>query len=179
MNYGHRELGERLAADYVLGLMPPRARRRFEQAMARDAGLSAMVAGWSQRFAPLDAATLDEMPPARIWRAINRRVGAVAWPTGRSVEWFWRGLALTAAAAFAAILFYVAVNPTPLRRELHAFADRLGVPDLIGSAPHAMPDIGLSTMRLGVSERERPRWLRAALLLSSDALPLTRPPPSR
>ena len=180
MDYNRPELGERLAADYVLGLMPQRARQRFERELAGSANLSAIVAGWSERFALLDETTRDEAPPARVWHAIDRRVGVGGAPSRRRpLGLFWRGMALTAAAACAAVVIYVAPDPTSLHRELHALADRAGVSGWVGSAPRAMPDIGLSTMRLGVPERERPRWLRAALLLSSEALPLTLPPPSR
>jgi hypothetical protein len=177
MDYNRSNLGERLAADYVLGLMPPRARQRFERELAASATLSATVAGWSERFAPLDDTTRHETPPAHVWRAIDRRIGdgaATARPRLSGV--FWRGVVLTAAAACAAVMIYVAPNPAALHRDLHALADRAGISEWVGSAPRAMPDIGLSTMRLGVSERERPRWLRAALLMSSEALPLTAPP---
>jgi hypothetical protein len=178
MDYNRPELGERLAADYVLGLMPRRARQRFERELAGSASLSAIVAGWSARFALLDATTRDEAPPAHVWRAIDRRVGAgAAPPRGRTLSLFWRGMMLTAAAACAALLIYVVPDPTSLHRDLQALADRAGVSGWAGSATHAIPDIGLSTMRLGVPERERPRWLRAALLLSSEAL--TAPPTSR
>src|SRR5262249_16814272 len=161
---------------YVLGLMPPRARQRFERELTASATLSAVVAGWSERFAPLDDTTRDEAPPPHVWRAIDRRTGAGAAPAQRrSLSVFWRGVVLPAAAACAATLIYVAPNPAALHRDLRAAADRVGISDWVGSAPRAMPDIGLSTMRLGVPERERPRWLRAALLLSSEARPLTAP----
>jgi hypothetical protein len=180
MDYNRSNLGERLAADYVLGMMPPRARQRFERELAASATLSATVAGWSERFAPLDDTTRDEAPPAHIWRAIDRRIGTGAAPAQRrSLSAFWRCVVLTAAAACAAVMIYVAPNPAALHRDLRALADRAGISDWVGSAPRAMPDIGLSTMRLGVPERERPRWLRAALLLSSEALPLTAPPPAQ
>ncbi|HWB48908.1 MAG TPA: hypothetical protein VG651_07335 [Stellaceae bacterium] len=188
MNYGRPELGARLAADYVLGLMPRRARRRFERAMAGNATLAARVAGWSERFAPLDAAVTAEAPPARVWDAIDRRVGPGVMPgtmpgvmPARRRRWspWWRGVALVAALACAAAVLYVAPDPGALHGDLQALADRLGWSDWAGSAPRAIPDIGLSTMRLGVPERERPRWLRAALLLSSEVLPLTTAPPPR
>jgi hypothetical protein len=178
MDYNRPTLGERLAADYVLGLMPPRARQRFERELAGSASLAAIVAGWTERFAPLDDTTRAEAPPAHVWRAIDRRIGAGAAPTQqrRSLSVFWRCVVLTTAAACAAVMIYVAPNPAALHRDLQALAGRAGISDWVGSAPRTMPDIGLSTMRLGVPERERPRWLRAALLLSSEALPLTAPP---
>jgi anti-sigma-K factor RskA len=177
MNYGRRELGDRLAADYVLGLMPVRARRRFERVMARDASLAGLVAGWSERFAPLDAHTADQAPPARVWRAIDRRVGPGGVPAQRRrVVPRWRWLLAAGAAACAAIVLCIAVAPTVMRADLQAVADRVGLSGWLAVSPQARPDIGLSTMRLGVPERERPRWLRAALLLTSQAAPLTAPP---
>ena len=180
MDYNRPNLGERLAADYVLGLMPPRARLRFERELAGSASLAAIVAGWSERFAPLDDTTRDAAPPAHVWRAIDRRIGPAPEPAQRrSFSVFWRGFVLTGAAACAAVMIYVASNSAALHRDLHALADRAGISAWIGSAPRAMPDIGLSTMRLGVPERERPRWLRAALLLSSEARPLTTGQPAQ
>ena len=176
MNYDRPELGGRLAVDYVLGLMPARARRRFERAMADNASLAAATAGWSERLGELDSLTADETPPASVWRSIEQRIVAVA-PVpapirGRWLAFSWRGFGITVAAACAAIAIYVAIDPTPMRDEVAALAEKTGFDGWIASAQHAPPDIGLSTMRLGVSERERPRWLRAALLSTDDARPI-------
>jgi len=178
MNYDRPQLGERLAADYVLGMMPARARRRFERAIAGNATLAAAVAGWSERLGPLDAITADETPPPHVWRRIEQRIGAItpvrAPARTRSFVWSWRGFTAAALAACAAIAIYVAVNPAPLRDEVALLAAKTGLDGWITSAQRAAPDIGLSTMRLGVPERERPRWLRAALLLTDDALPIAK-----
>jgi anti-sigma-K factor RskA len=117
MNYGRPELSERLAADYVLGLIPPRARRRFERAMAGDATLAALVAAWSERLAPLDEMTAEETPPAHVWRAIERRIPvtspvAPARPRAGALA-FWRGVAFVAASACAGLLVYIARHPAP------------------------------------------------------------------
>lgn len=178
MNYNRPELGERLAADYVLGVMPALARRRFEREMDGNATLAALTAGWSERLGPLDSLTADEMPPAHVWRRIEQRIGAIA-PTAaparpRRDGFFWRGFAMAAAVACAAIAIIVAVDPAPVRNEVAALAEKTGIDGWIASAQHAAPDIGLSTMRLGVPERERPRWLRAALLLTNDTLPVAK-----
>lgn len=176
MNYDLPQLGERLAADYVLGMMPVRARRRFEREIAGNATLAAAVAGWSEQLGPLDAATPDQTPPAHVWRRIEQRIGAVvprrAAVRTRSFSVFWRGFAAAAVAASAVIAIYVAVNPGPAHDEIAMLAEKTGLDGWIASAQHAAPDIGLSTIRLGVPERERPRWLRAALLLTSDARPI-------
>jgi anti-sigma-K factor RskA len=178
VNYDRVELGERLAADYVLGLMPRRARRRFERAMAGNATLAARVAGWSNRFTPLDTATLDTAPPARVWRAIEQRLGPepLREPRRRvGLSLFWRITAASLITACAALVIYVTVAPMPLPAIVEAVAERTGLSSFIESAGHS--DIGLSTIRLGVSERERPRWIRAALLLTGDAQPMTQAPP--
>ena len=95
MNYGRPDLGERLAADYVLGLMPARARRRFEGLLASDATLAAHRRRLER---PALAARRDrrrEAPPARVWRAVERRIAALA-PAGaplpplRRRMGFWR-----------------------------------------------------------------------------------------
>jgi hypothetical protein len=182
MNYTRPERGERLAADYVLGMMPPRARRRFERVMSTNATLAATVAAWSD----LDTLILEEAPPARVWRAIDQRVGdrragsALGVPqAGRSrgFGFFWRGFGAITVAACAAVAICVAINPAPVRDMAAELTDKIGLSKMIEAArDHAPADIGLSTIRLGVPERERPRWLRAALLLTDDAVPLTQEP---
>jgi anti-sigma-K factor RskA len=179
VNYDRAELGERLAAYYVLGLMPHRARRRFERAMAGNATLAARVAGWSDRFTPLDAVTDDEMPPARVWRAIEQQLGPGAPPAPKrfSLSLFWRISAASLITACAALIIYITVAPMPLPTVVEAVVERTGLSWLVESAGRS--DVGLSTIRLGVSERERPRWIRAALLLAGDALPMTTEPPKQ
>ena len=178
MNYDRPELRGRLAADYVLGLMPVRARQRFEREIAGNATLAAAVAGWSERLGALDSLTADEMPPAQVWRRIEQRIGPAApvrtAARGRSFAFSWRGFGIAVAAVCAAIIIVVAVDPAPVRDEVAALAEKTGLDGWIASAQHAAPDIGLSTMRLGVPERERPRWLRAGLLLTDDALPIAK-----
>ena len=46
MKYDDPELRERLAAEYVLGTMPSRSRRRFERLMAGDPALARIAAAW-------------------------------------------------------------------------------------------------------------------------------------
>jgi len=204
VNYARPQRGERLAADYVLGMMPPRARRRFERAMATNATLSATVAAWSDRLAPLDTLTAEEAPPARVWRAIDQRIGdqrigdqrigdrrigdrrdAPAPHLGQGARrggfgFFWRGFGAITIAACAAVAIYIAIDPAPLTDVVAELTDKTGLPRMIEAAKNNAPaDIGLSTIRLGVPERERPRWLRAALLLTDDAVPLTGPAPGQ
>ncbi|HTQ34027.1 MAG TPA: hypothetical protein VMI30_07650 [Stellaceae bacterium] len=181
MNYSRPELGERLAADYVLGQMPPLARRRFERAMAGSATIAAVVAAWSDRFAALDETTPAETPPARVWRAIDQQIGPGVRPPVRERWFLWRGFAALAVAASLALVVYIALNPMKPRQLLAAVEAKSGLAAIMETAKHSPADLGLSTMRLGVSERERPRWLRAALLITNQTVPLTEEdsPPAR
>jgi len=68
---------------------------------------------------------------------------------------------------------YIALNPMTPRQLLAAVEEKSGLATIMETAKHTPADLGLSTMRLGVSERERPRWLRAALLITNQTVPLT------
>jgi anti-sigma-K factor RskA len=119
MRYDNSELRERLAAEYVLGTMPSRARRRFERLMAADPGVARTVGAWADRLAPLDDLTPAAEPPAHVWRAVERRVGGVSAAPAPWRRWFdslafWRGLALAGGLAAAALAIYLAVFPRPI-----------------------------------------------------------------
>jgi len=178
MRYDQHERSSRLAADYMFGLMPPRARSRFERVIAKDATVAAKVAGWSEQLAPLDGMTEDIAPPPHVWRAIERRIGLSAKPMVRQarLRFSWRIFAAGCIAATAAIALYVAFNPVPVSTAVEALEEKIRLPAWMEAARRAHTDLGLSTMRLGISERERPRWIRAALLLTSDAQPITSAP---
>ena len=49
MNYQTPERRRALAADYAIGLMPPTARRRFENLLLDDADLRLELAHWQNR----------------------------------------------------------------------------------------------------------------------------------
>jgi anti-sigma-K factor RskA len=114
MRYQDPELRERLAAEYVLGTLPRRARRRFERLMAEDPALARVVAAWVDRLAPIDTATPAEQPPAGVWRAVEARVAAAAGAARLPAAHrrfgslaFWRGLAIAACAAAAGLIIYI------------------------------------------------------------------------
>jgi anti-sigma-K factor RskA len=125
MRYDSPELRERLAAEYVLGTMPPRARRRFERLLAGDPDLARSVGNWADRLLPLDEAVAEEEPPAPVWRAIESRIRGITIsppPPASALPWFralvfWRSAAIAAgvAAAALAVALYIALSagPTP------------------------------------------------------------------
>jgi anti-sigma-K factor RskA len=114
MRYDNPQLRERLAGEYVLGTLPRRARQRFRRLMAADPELAGLVSDWARRLGPLDDATPAGEPPARVWRAIERRIENAAAAPLSSLPWLgalalWRGLALGAAAAAAGLMLYIAL----------------------------------------------------------------------
>lgn len=109
---GRHELHERLAAEYALGTLRGRARRRLQRWMDEDAALARAVAEWEARLAPLAAGVRPVAPPARVWARIRERTGAA-----RAGLWdnlaFWRGLGLAASGAAAVLLAAVVLVSPP------------------------------------------------------------------
>jgi anti-sigma-K factor RskA len=108
------ELRERLAAEYALGTLRGQARVRLRRWMREDAALARAVAEWEARLSPLAEAVRPVRAPARVWRAIETRLGAGA--TRASAGWwdrvaFWRPFGILASGALAAVLAAVALLP--------------------------------------------------------------------
>lgn len=117
MRYDNPELRDKLAAEYVLGTMPGLVRQRFERLLAADPALWREVEDWRGRFDPIDHGAPVHEPPARVWRAVERRLALPRQPAASS-GWlgslaFWRGATFAAAALAAAAILYVAVRPMP------------------------------------------------------------------
>ena len=74
MNYRRPELRDRLAAEYVLGVLHGRARARFEGLLRDDALLQARVAFWESKLMPMAASMWAAAPSDKVWRAIAARV---------------------------------------------------------------------------------------------------------
>jgi anti-sigma-K factor RskA len=106
------ELRERLAAEYALGTLRGRARDRLRRWMGADAALTRAVAEWEARLAPLAQTVKPIRVPARVWDAIESRLGGEA---PRAGWWdrvaFWRPLGILASGAMAALLAVVALLP--------------------------------------------------------------------
>lgn len=138
MKYGHRpELAEALAAEYVLGTLDGRARRRFARWMRQDAALARAVREWEARLNPMALALPPVAPPERLWRAIDRRIGGPkrtargGWRIWDSLA-FWRGVGLVASGAAAALLVATVILPPmappgqPTARSARVAASELG-----------------------------------------------------
>lgn len=162
MRYDSPELRERLAAEYVLGTMPSRSRRRFERLMAADPELARAVGAWADRLSPLDAPTPPVAPPARVWRAIERRTGGPAAAPQPLFGWldalaWWRGLALAASAAAVALALYVAAGsgPTPAPTVVAVLTGRGGEAGWVAVAGPTNGEVSISAVAPKAGDQTR------------------------
>ncbi|MBI3041216.1 MAG: anti-sigma factor [Betaproteobacteria bacterium] len=113
-SYKDPELRDRLAAEYVLGTLRGRARARFESLQHYDPSLRRIVAEWEERITPLAGAASEIPPPARVWKAVSRRVAGAARGEDRRISLaFWRGLAVTGAAFTLVLALFIGLSPRP------------------------------------------------------------------
>jgi len=109
---GNPDLQQRLAAEFALGTLRGRARRRLQRWIAQESALADAVRDWELRLAPLAAAAIPVQPPARVWRAIEERLegGRSATPPGLWANLaFWRNLGLVASGVAAGLLVAIGV----------------------------------------------------------------------
>lgn len=107
------ELQQRLAAEFALGTLRGRARQRFRRFMAEDPALADAVQDWELRLAPMAAAVASVQPPARVWQAIQERIGGA--PRRSGGIWaslaFWRNLGIAASGMAAGLLAAIVIAP--------------------------------------------------------------------
>ncbi len=118
MNVGRPDRAEALAAEYVLGTLRGRARKRFERIARGDRALEEAVRRWEERLLPLAEGLPEIEPPERVWRAIQASLPGARAP--RTTFWsslgWWRGLAIASLAAVVA-LSALLLRPVPERAE--------------------------------------------------------------
>jgi anti-sigma-K factor RskA len=134
-SYKNPQLRDRLAAEYVLGTLRGRARARFESLLRYDPALRRTVADWEDRVTPLAAAASEIAPPARVWRALSRRIAGTARARGGLA--FWRGLAITGTtfALLLAAFIGMAPRPEPPLAMVAVMNDDRGQPAMVVSWP--------------------------------------------
>lgn len=91
MNYDQPALLEQLAAEYVLGTMNHRVRRRFSRHLLTSFAAQRAVAQWHTQLAPWHAAIAPVAPKDHVWQAIARRtrpVQPVVSTGGGVAAWF-------------------------------------------------------------------------------------------
>ena len=129
MDYSRSELADRLAAEYVSGLLRGPARRRFEALLPAHPALRGAVRAWQDRLMPLTAVVAPQVPSPEVWKRIEARIhgatSAAAQPTvvptaaASAVGWwrqlaFWRAFSAVGAVATLALAVTLA-NPGPTR----------------------------------------------------------------
>jgi anti-sigma-K factor RskA len=76
--YRHPRTLEALAANYVMGDMSARARRRFEQLMSQRPDVAQAVAKWAERAMPLALSLPSQAPSAQSWERLAGALGLTA-----------------------------------------------------------------------------------------------------
>jgi anti-sigma-K factor RskA len=87
MNYDRPELLDRLAAEYALGTLRGRARRRFERLLRELPAARAAAGAWETRLAGLATSVPAATPPRRVWDAIEARVQPPRARTAGRLGW--------------------------------------------------------------------------------------------
>lgn len=108
MNLGRPDRSERLdalAAQYALGTLSPRARKRMGALARSDRTVAQAIAAWEARLSSLAEVIPGVTPSPRVWDGVRSRLG-FAEPRPRATPWWtslgwWRGAAF---ASFAAAL---------------------------------------------------------------------------
>ena len=108
MKSANRELVDRLAAEYVLGTLRGRARRRFERWFVSPQVVT-LVKAWEDRLAGLEPPLESVAPPASVWRGIENRLELRKLRRAPALRW----LSVAAAAAFFAVVAFFALRPEP------------------------------------------------------------------
>ena len=122
-----------LAAEYVLGVLGPAARRAAERKRAQDPGFAAQISFWEARLGGLADEVAPVPPPESVWLGIEAKLAE--GPTQPSTGlWqnlaFWRSFAISSAALAAASiagLVFIAERPAaPLVASLAAESGKAG-----------------------------------------------------
>lgn len=156
MNLRNNEpLRERLAAEYVLGTLRGRARRRFEGLMHGDAALRRTTREWNERLGAMAEFAPPVAPDKKVWRAIESRLGlrpaVPAWQFWRHGSLgLWRGFGLASSALAALLLATVLVERPDTARtsDIASLTDEQARPALVVTADRAR---GVMTVKVVAS----------------------------
>lgn len=74
LRYKNPELQDLLAAEYALGSMSTRVRKRFERLMEEDSALETRVCQWEQHLHPLYGQLAPMQPGKRVWNNIDKQL---------------------------------------------------------------------------------------------------------
>lgn len=128
MKYQDANVMRMLAAEYVLGTLHGRARRRFERLLRTRTDVRAEVQYWESRLGALQHRFEPVTPREVVWAAIEREVGAdkvvsldsrrapaAAVPPARSPRWLqaWASVATAASVVLSFALYREVNRPLP------------------------------------------------------------------
>jgi anti-sigma-K factor RskA len=128
-----------LAAQYALGTLSPRARRRMARAARSQPAVARAISAWEMRLATLAEAIPGVTPPPRVWEGIRTRLGMAETLPPRGSWWsslgFWRGLAFASLAAVVAFtVALLAGRPGEPSAIVVVLAGQDGKPALVATA---------------------------------------------
>jgi anti-sigma-K factor RskA len=83
MKHDDPKLIDALAAEFVLGTLGGRARRRFERWRSKEWHVERRVQAWEERLAGLALRLSPMRPSPHVWAQIEKRIGASAAPGHR------------------------------------------------------------------------------------------------
>lgn len=133
-----------LAAEYVLGTLRGRARARFEEMRRADREVAENVRRWEEALAPLSDGITPIEPPARVWRAIEARLGP---PAARGRAFSWRPFGIVAGGLATVLLaFFLWISLAP--REDPMFVAVLTAPDAVPRMVVSMHDPDILRVRM-------------------------------
>ncbi|MEO7744446.1 MAG: anti-sigma factor [Usitatibacter sp.] len=110
------DLAHALAAEYVLGTLRGRVRRRFEVIAAADAAVAGILKRWEDALTPLAEGIEPVPPPARVWKAIEARIGPLegARAPVAPASAFWRAFGmLSGGLAAVLVVAFLGYAPRP------------------------------------------------------------------
>jgi anti-sigma-K factor RskA len=119
MKHDDPKLIDALAAEFVLGTLGGRARRRFERWRSKEWHVERRVQAWEERLAGLALRLTPMRPSPHVWANIEKRIGAAAAPGTRPARGAppaqprkstWRPLAAAAAILVVLVGGFLAWN---------------------------------------------------------------------
>ncbi len=120
MRYDDPDLQDELAAQYALGALTGRGRRRLETLMSQRPALHARVTAWEEQLAPLTDTAPPIVPPGHVLTGLHRRLfhghpaPTVQYARSTGSRWdrlsVWRWMTGAAVAVAAALMAYVAID---------------------------------------------------------------------
>jgi anti-sigma-K factor RskA len=143
MNLSREDRTQRLdalAAQYALGTLSPRARRRLARIARTDTVVARAIGAWEIRLSGLAEAIPGVTPPLRVWQGIETRLG-FARPASERTSWWgslglWRGLAFAgfAAAFVLAVTLVAPPSERPAEAMVVVLAGQDARPALVATA---------------------------------------------